>query len=260
MRVGLFLAFYVHGLKAVAIDSIVLESFDCIIEYRLPSFNILPGNIIRNWANFLYRSYAQFISFTCFSPPLLFVFCNLTFMMFIASVFMHVIHFQKDAPHGHAEMLFDEVRVPVENMLLGEGRGFEIAQGRLGPGRIHHCMRLIGMAERALDLMVQRTTQRVAFGKPIAEQGTIKADIALSRVEIDQTRLLCLDAAKAMDDGGNKLAKDQIAAIKIAAPAMAKRVIDRAMQSHGGMGLSQDTPLAHMWTWARTLQLVRRSH
>eukprot|EP00602_Paraphysomonas_sp_CaronLab_P009780 CAMPEP_0185026830 /NCGR_PEP_ID=MMETSP1103-20130426/11335_1 /TAXON_ID=36769 /ORGANISM="Paraphysomonas bandaiensis, Strain Caron Lab Isolate" /LENGTH=698 /DNA_ID=CAMNT_0027560545 /DNA_START=514 /DNA_END=2610 /DNA_ORIENTATION=- len=161
-----------------------------------------------------------------------------------------------DAPHGHADMKFTDVRVPKSNIILGEGRGFEIAQGRLGPGRIHHCMRIIGAAERALQLMCLRATQRVAFGKSLAEQGTIRTDIANSRVEIDQARLLCLNASHRMDVYGNKIAKDDIAAIKIVAPRMAKAVIDRSMQAHGAMGLSQDTPLAHFWTWARILQLA----
>jgi alkylation response protein AidB-like acyl-CoA dehydrogenase len=140
-----------------------------------------------------------------------------------------------DAPHGHAEMTFENVRVPLKAaMLLGEGRGFEIAQGRLGPGRIHHCMRLIGNAERSLQLLCQRATSRVAFGKPLAEQGTIQADIANSRVEINMTRLLCLNAALLMDKMGNKAAKQEIAAIKIAAPRMAKQIIDRTIQVHGG--------------------------
>lgn len=161
-----------------------------------------------------------------------------------------------DAPHGHAEIKFSNVRVPKENILLGEGRGFEIAQGRLGPGRIHHCMRLLGASERAVKLMCERVTERVAFGKPLAEQGSILMDIANSRVELDSTRLLCLNAAHHMDVAGNKSAKDDIAAIKIAAPRMAKSIIDRAIQVHGGMGLSQDTPLAHLFATARTLQFA----
>lgn len=161
-----------------------------------------------------------------------------------------------DAPHGHADMVFDNVRVPAANFVLGEGRGFEIAQGRLGPGRIHHCMRLIGAAEAALELMCQRVTERAPFGKPLAEQGSILNDIAKSRIEIDQARLLCLNAAHRMDVLGNKEAKADIAAIKIITPTMAKAVCERAMQAFGAMGLSQDTPLAHLWVWARVLQLA----
>eukprot|EP00042_Codosiga_hollandica_P042643 m.394467 g.394467 ORF g.394467 m.394467 type:complete len:232 (-) comp56376_c0_seq1:269-964(-) len=154
-----------------------------------------------------------------------------------------------DAPHGHAEIEFKNVRVPVDNILLGEGRGFEIAQGRLGPGRIHHCMRLIGMSERALSLMCERSLSRTAFGKLLAQQGSIKADIAYSRVAIDQSRLLTLQAAKLMDELGNKAAKKEIAAIKLVAPRMAQEVVDRAMQAHGAMGLSQDTVLASFYAW-----------
>lgn len=161
-----------------------------------------------------------------------------------------------DAPHGHAEMYFENVRVPACNILLGEGRGFEIAQGRLGPGRIHHCMRLIGLAERALELMCRRATSRVAFGKTIASQTVTQERIAEARCQIDMARLLTMKAAWLMDVAGNKVAKNEIAMIKVVAPQMACRVIDWAIQAHGGGGLSQDFPLASAYAHARTLRFA----
>jgi acyl-CoA dehydrogenase len=160
------------------------------------------------------------------------------------------------APHGHGEVTFKNVCIPVSNLLLGEGRGFEIAQGRLGPGRIHHCMRTIGVAERALEAMCRRVQERVAFGKPLAEQGVIRADIGKSRIEIEQARLLTFAAAHKMDTAGNKAARAEIAMIKIVAPNVALQVLDRAIQAHGAAGVSQDTFLAEAWAHVRSLRLA----
>ncbi|RYY57051.1 MAG: acyl-CoA dehydrogenase, partial [Comamonadaceae bacterium] len=161
-----------------------------------------------------------------------------------------------DAPHGHMEIVFDNVRVPASNMLLGEGRGFEIAQGRLGPGRIHHCMRLIGLAERCLDLMCKRAVSRVAFGKPLSSQTVTQERIAEARCRIEQARLLTLRAAWLMDEHGNKVAKNDIAMIKVIAPTMAQQVIDWAIQAHGAAGLSQDFPFGRFLASARTLRIA----
>ena len=158
--------------------------------------------------------------------------------------------------HGHAELKLNDVRVPVDNLLLGEGRGFEIAQGRLGPGRIHHCMRLVGAAGRALEIMCRRVEDRVAFGKKLSEQSSIRQDIAKSRCEIEQARLLTLWAADRLDREGNVSAKDAIGMIKIVIPRMVQEVADRAMQAHGGMGICQDTPLPEIWTYGRLVRFA----
>lgn len=168
---------------------------------------------------------------------------------------LHVLGYD-DAPHGHMEILFENVRVPVENILLGEGRGFEIAQARLGPGRIHHCMRLIGLAERALELMCRRASTRTAFGKRVSEQGVTQERIADARCKIDMARLLTLKAAWMMDTAGNKAARNEIAMIKVIAPGMACEVIDWAMQAHGGGGMCDDFPLAYGYASARTLRFA----
>ena len=160
------------------------------------------------------------------------------------------------APHGHGEVLFENVRVPVSNLLLGEGRGFEIAQGRLGPGRIHHCMRLIGQAERALELMCRRTLQRSTFGKPISDRTVTQERIAEARIMIDSTRLLVLKAAYMMDTVGNKAARSEIAMIKVLGPTMAQQIMDWSIQAHGGAGVSDDTPLGYMYAWNRCLRLA----
>lgn len=161
-----------------------------------------------------------------------------------------------EAPHGHAEIEFTDVRVPVENLLLGEGKGFEIAQARLGPGRIHHCMRLIGCSQRALEMMCRRSGVRVAFGKPLSEQGSVREDIARAACLIEQARLLTLAAAKKMDEQGSKAARDLIAMAKISVPSMAQKVLDKAIQLHGALGVSQDTFLAGAWAYARSIRIA----
>ena len=168
---------------------------------------------------------------------------------------LHIFGYN-DVPEGHMEVELDNVRVPAKNILLGEGRGFEIAQGRLGPGRIHHCMRIIGQAERALEMMCQRLKSRIAFGKAISEQSIWHDRIAESRILINQSRLLTLNAAHMMDTVGNKQAKAEIAMIKVAAPMMAQKVIDWAIQAHGGGGVSQDFKLAFMYSWNRVMRIV----
>ncbi|AEA27787.1 acyl-CoA dehydrogenase family protein [Pseudonocardia benzenivorans] len=171
-------------------------------------------------------------------------------------VLRHLPTFGYQDQHGHSEIVFDDVRVPASNLLGEEGGGFAIAQARLGPGRIHHCMRLIGMAERAIDLMVRRARDRVAFGRPLADQGVVREQIALSRIEVEQARLLVLKTAWLIDEHGSKGAATEIAAIKVAVPRMACTVIDRAMQLHGAAAMSDDFPLAYFYTWARALRFA----
>jgi alkylation response protein AidB-like acyl-CoA dehydrogenase len=173
------------------------------------------------------------------------------------SVLRHLtVYGYDDAPHGHMEIVLDDVRIPSSAMLLGEGRGFEIAQGRLGPGRIHHCMRTIGVAEEALAAMVRRLQSRVAFGKKLMEHSIWEQRVAAARIDIDMSRLLCLKAADLMDKAGNKAAQAEIAMIKVYAPNMALRIIDDAVQAHGGAGVSQDFNLAQSWAGIRTLRLA----
>jgi acyl-CoA dehydrogenase len=168
---------------------------------------------------------------------------------------MHVFG-HDDAPHGHMHIRFTNVRIPADALLIGEGRGFEVSQGRLGPGRIHHCMRAVGQSERALELLCKRSLERVAFGRVLAKLGANYDIIAEARIEIEQTRLLCLKAAWMMDEGNYASAAPYISMIKVAAPRTALKVIDEAIQMHGGLGVSQDTPLAYMWTGVRTLRLA----
>jgi acyl-CoA dehydrogenase len=169
---------------------------------------------------------------------------------------MRVFGYSDSTHGGHAEILFNDVSVPAANLIAGEGEGFAIAQARLGPGRIHHCMRLIGSAERALEAMCRRVQSRVAFGKTLAEQGTIRADIAESRIEIEQARLLTMKAAHMMDTVGNKVARGELAMVKVVVPRMTLRVLDRAIQAHGAAGVSDDFPLAAAWAHTRTIRLA----
>ncbi|MEK7660589.1 MAG: acyl-CoA dehydrogenase family protein, partial [Pseudomonadota bacterium] len=168
---------------------------------------------------------------------------------------LHVYGYD-DAPHGHGEVVLENVRVPAENIILGEGRGFEIAQGRLGPGRIHHCMRTIGVAEEAIAAMARRLKSRVAFGKTLSEHSVWEERLARARIDIEMSRLLCLKAADVMDKAGNKAARDEIAMIKVQAPSMALKILDDAIQAHGGAGVSQDFELASFWSGIRTLRFA----